>query len=298
VLDENLREVPVGAPGELCIGGEGLARGDFGRPELTAERFIPDPTGSAPGGRLYRTGDRVRLMPDGQIEFLGRMDHQVKVRGYRIELGEIEVILGAHPAVREVVVTPWPDRSGDKRLVAYVVPHPGINLPGGIERALLDHLQPRLPDYMVPSVIVPLEAMPLTENGKVDRRSLPAPEEVRAADAPVVAPRSQLEERLAAIWQDILGLARVSVHDNFFDLGGHSLLLMRLHERIRDSFGTNLTIIDIFARPTINDLAAFLSSSGSESDLSEADARARKQRETLKRKKQAAAAKSKQHGSA
>ena len=299
VLDERLRKVPVGISGELCIGGEGLARGYFGRPDLTAERFIPDPTGFEPGGRLYRTGDRVRLMPDGQLEFLGRMDTQVKVRGYRIELGEIEAVLGAHPAVRDVVVAAQPDRSGDKRLVAYVVPGPGGEPPGGLERALLDHVQPRLPDYMVPAVIVQLDALPLTSNGKVDRRALPAPQDSRPAGAPVVAPRSLLEERLAALWQDVLGVERVGVHDNFFDLGGHSLLLMRLHERVRESLGSGLSIIDLFARPTINDLAAFLASGGGESNLADVDTRARKQRDILKRKKQAAAqAKSKPHGSA
>jgi acyl-coenzyme A synthetase/AMP-(fatty) acid ligase/aryl carrier-like protein len=301
VLDEDLREVPVGVPGELCIGSEGLARGYFGRPDLTAERFIPDPTGSEPGGRLYRSGDRVRLMPDGQIEFLGRMDNQVKVRGYRIELGEIEVVLGAHPSVRDAVVTARSDRSGDKRLTAYVVPRAldrRADPPGGLEQSVLAHLQPRLPDYMIPSAIVLLDALPLTSNGKVDRGALPAPADVRADGAPVVAPRSVLEERLAALWQDVLGLSRVGVHDNFFDLGGHSLLLMRLHERIRESFSRDVSIIDIFARPTINDLASFLASGGGESDLSDADARARKQREILKRKKQAAAqAKSKPHGS-
>ncbi|WP_437669410.1 amino acid adenylation domain-containing protein [Sorangium sp. So ce131] len=317
VLDEHRNEVPAGVPGELYIGGEGLARGYFGRPDLTEERFIPDPTGCASGGRLYRTGDRVRLMSDGQLEFLGRIDHQVKVRGYRIELGEIEVVLGAHPGVREVVVAARPDRSGDKRLVAYVVPHGGraepssrrpgqrarpsdVDPPGGIERALRDFVQQRLPDYMHPSAIVLLDALPLTGNGKVDREALPAPDELRPAGAPIVAPRGSLEERLAALWQDVLGLERVSVHDNFFDLGGHSLLLMRLHERIRDAFGSDLSIVDLFARPTITALAAFLASGGGaggeRNEISEADARAMKQREILKRKK--LAAKSRQHGSA
>ncbi|WP_438036960.1 amino acid adenylation domain-containing protein [Sorangium sp. So ce204] len=314
VLDRDLNEVPAGVPGELCIGGEGLARGYLDLPELTAERFIHDPIGGEPGGRLYRTGDRVRLMPDGQLEFLGRMDQQVKVRGYRIELGEIEVVLGEHPAVREVVVVALPARSGDRRLVAYVVPHGGraaappaqagararpfmADPTGGLERAIRDHAQRRLPDYMHPSAIVLLDALPLTGNGKVDRRALPAPVELRPESAPMVAPRSSLEERLTAIWQDVLGIERVSVQDNFFDLGGHSLLLMRLHERVRESFGSDLSIVDLFARPTVTDLAAFLASgSGGGSDLSEADARALKQREILKRKKQAA--KSRQNGSA
>ncbi|XXY19116.1 amino acid adenylation domain-containing protein [Sorangium sp. So ce216] len=316
VLDQDLNEVPAGVPGELCIGGEGLARGYLDLPELTAERFVHDPVGGEPEGRLYRTGDRVRLMPDGQLEFLGRMDQQVKVRGYRIELGEIEVVLGEHPAVREVVVVAQPARSGDRRLVAYVVPHGGraaappalagprarpftADQTGGLDRAIRDHAQRRLPDYMHPSAIVLLDALPLTGNGKVDRRALPVPGELRAESAPMVAPRSSHEERLTAIWQDVLGLERVSVQDNFFDLGGHSLLLMRLHERVRESFGSDLSIVDLFARPTITDLAAFLASgsgSGGGSDLSEADARALKQREILKRKKQAA--KSRQNGSA
>ncbi|WP_437978877.1 amino acid adenylation domain-containing protein [Sorangium sp. So ce295] len=314
VLDQELNEVPAGVPGELCIGGEGLARGYLDLPELTAERFIPDPIGGGPEGRLYRTGDRVRLMPDGQLEFLGRMDQQVKVRGYQIELGEIEVVLGEHPGVREAVVVAQPARSGDRRLVAYVVPHGSraaapprqagararpftADPTGGLERTIRDHAQRRLPDYMHPSAIVLLDALPLAGNGEVDRRALPAPGELRPESAPMVAPRSSLEERLIAIWQDVLGIERVSVHDNFFDLGGHSLLLVRLHERVRESFGSDLSLVDIFARPTVTDLAAFLaSSSGRGSELSAADARALKQREILKRKKQAA--KSRQNGSA
>ena len=299
VLDEHLREVPIGIPGELCIGGVGLARGYLGRPDLTAERFIPDPTGSAPGERLYRIGDRVRWRPDGLLEFLGRMDRQVKVRGHRIELGEVEVALGTHPAVREAVAIVRPGRSGDNRLVAYVVPHPGAGAAHGLESAILDHLQLRLPEILIPSALVLLDALPFTSNGKVDRQALPAPEEIRPAATTAVAPRSVLEERIAALWQEVLGLERVGIYDNFFDLGGHSLLLMRFHDRVREQFRPDITILDLLVRPTISDIAAFLSSGGCESDLSGVDTRARKQREILKRKKQAAAqAKGKPHGSA
>ncbi|WP_052376143.1 non-ribosomal peptide synthetase [Chondromyces apiculatus] len=299
VLDEQMRIVPAGGRGELYIGGEGLARGYWGRPDLTAERFVPDPTGLEKGGRLYRTGDKVRLTSDGKIEFHGRIDHQVKVRGFRIELGEIETVLSAHPGVRDAVVAARPDHSGEKRLVAYVVPHPDAATSGSMERSILDYLQPRLPDYMLPSAIVVLDALPLTPSHKVNRSALPAPEEYRPADKPVVAPRSQLEEQLAALWKDVLGLKHVGVHDNFFDLGGHSLILMRLHERIRETLSVSLSIVDIFARPTIGELATFLASGDGGGNFAEADARARKQREILKRKKLTAAqAKSKPHGSA
>ncbi|WP_218920282.1 non-ribosomal peptide synthetase [Chondromyces crocatus] len=298
VLDAHLREVPVGVPGELYIGGGGLARCYLGRPDLTAQRFVPDPTGEGKGGCLYRTGDRVRWAPEGRLEFLGRLDHQVKVRGYRVELGEIEAVLSGHPSVREVLVVSRPDRSGNLTLVAYVTSRSGEEVHEGIGRVLLDHLQTRLPDHMIPSSIVPLKAFPLTANGKMNHHALPEPELSRAERDPSAPPRSLLEERLATLWQEVLGLQRVGVHDNFFDLGGHSLLLMRLHERVREQLHRDITILDMFVRPTISALASFLASSREEGSLADADVRALKQRDTLKRKKLAAQAKSKQHGSA
>jgi amino acid adenylation domain-containing protein len=218
VLDERMRPVPVGVPGELYIGGVQIARGYWGRPTQTAERFIPDPFSDAPEALMYRTGDRARWRPDGALDFLGRLDHQVKVRGFRIELGEIETTLRQHPAIRQAAVVARPDAIGGTRLVAYVVPR-GEAVSAG---ELSSHLRQRLPEAMVPSAFVALEAMPLNPNGKVDRNALPAPEGNRdQAGEAYVAPRTAVEETLAAIWREILGLERVGVHDNFFALGGH-----------------------------------------------------------------------------
>jgi amino acid adenylation domain-containing protein len=247
VLDARLRPVPVGVPGELCVGGAGVARGYAGRPSLTAETFVPDPFGAEPGARMYRTGDRVRWRPDGRIEFLGRMDQQVKVRGYRIELGEIEAALLARGGVREAVVVLHQAPSGDRRLVGYVV---GEDADAA---GLRDALKAELPDYMVPAALVRLDALPLTPNGKLDRRALPAPE--LEADG-YVAPRTPAEEVLAAIWAEVLGAPRVGVHDGFFDLGGHSLLATRVVSRVREAFRVELPLRALFEAPTVAELAA------------------------------------------
>ena len=222
VLDQRLQPVPVGVPGELHIGGVSLARGYLGRPDLTNEKFISDPFSAEAGARMYKTGDLVRWLPDGNIEYLGRLDHQVKVRGFRIELGEIEAVLREHPAVRETVVVARKDASGEKSLVAYLVPHAMQQPTLGDLRA---HVRQKLPNYMVPSAFVLLESLPITPNGKVDRRALPSPEERRLQTAhEYEAPRTPLQRDLAAIWAEVLRLDRVGIHDNFFELGGHSLL--------------------------------------------------------------------------
>ncbi len=269
VLDGGLEPCPIGVSGDLYIGGDCLCSGYAGRPDLTAPSFLPDPFASRPGARLYRTGDRVRRFADGNIEFLGRLDQQVKVRGYRIELGEIEVALSRCPGVREAVVLARPAREGatdDLRLVAYVVPGPAGEEATAAE--LRDTLRRALPEYMVPAAFVFLEALPVTANGKLDRKALPDPRrEEGGVDGPrvVAAPRTPLEERLAGLWSEVLGIANASgiggtggigVDDNFFELGGHSLLATQLVARIRQALGVEVPLRTLFQRPTLGDLAA------------------------------------------
>jgi amino acid adenylation domain-containing protein len=257
VLDASLRLVPVGVRGELYLAGEGLARGYLNRPELTAERFIPDPFAAEPGARMYRTGDVVRFLAEGELEYFGRADHQVKVRGFRIELGEIETALGAQAGVRESVVVVREDARGEKHLVAYVVAAEGAGELRGSE--LRASLRGRLPDYMIPSAFVLMDELPLTPNGKLDRKRLPAPERGAGADAEsFVAPRNALEETLAGYWIEVLGVERVGVDDNFFDLGGHSLLAVQVVARVRDTFHVELPLRDLFEMPTVAGLAATL----------------------------------------
>jgi amino acid adenylation domain-containing protein len=253
VLDSRLRPVPVGVPGELYIGGAGVARGYLRRPSLTAERFLPDPFGSRPGGRLYRTGDLARWRPDGELEFLGRADDQVKIRGYRIELGEVESALRRHPAIREAAVVAREDTPGDRRLVAYVV----ADEPSPPDAAELRRwLGETLPEYMIPSAIVALEALPLTPNGKLDRDALPAPEQVGPAAARgYEPPRGPIEEAVAAAWAEVLGRERVGAHDSFLDLGGHSLMVAQVQSRLLAEFGVELPLRALFEAPTVAALA-------------------------------------------
>ncbi|HEY0738300.1 MAG TPA: amino acid adenylation domain-containing protein, partial [Herpetosiphonaceae bacterium] len=283
ILDQQLHPAPVGVPGEVYVGGAGLARGYFNAPAQTAERFIPDPFAAEYGARLYRTGDRARWLPNGEVEFLGRLDHQVKIRGFRIELGEIETLLSGHPLVREAVVIAREDAPGDTRLVAYVVgeqknqgtkeqssttdsPSPiaigeVVAKAGGegLTSTLRAYLQEQLPSHMIPAAFVVLPALPLTPNGKVDLRALPVPIADRPeTGADYLAPRSGVERQIAAIWQEALKLERVGIHDNFFDLGGHSLLLVQVHNQLRATY-SHLQLVDLFRYPTIRTLAAFLS---------------------------------------
>jgi amino acid adenylation domain-containing protein len=258
VLDPSLRLAPVGVPGELVVAGAGLARGYLGRPDLTAERFIPDPVSGRRGARAYRSGDLARHLPDGDLEYLGRIDHQMKIRGFRIEPGEIEAALGSHPEVRECVVLAREDTPGLRLLVAYVVsaetPSDAAPNPGDLRAFLAE----RLPDYMVPAAFVAMEALPLSQNGKVDRRALPAPDRVRRGQGEFIAPRTRTEEVLAEIWKDILGLDQVSVEDGFFELGGHSLLATQVLARIRQTFAVDLPLRDVFQRPTVAGLAELI----------------------------------------
>nr|BFD89294.1 hypothetical protein KitaXyl93_06540 [Kitasatospora sp. Xyl93] len=254
VLDADLRPVPVGVPGELCLGGVRLARGYHRRPGLTADRFVPDPLATAPGQRLYRTGDLVRRRPDGAIEFLGRIDRQVKLRGLRIELGEIEAALARHPAVREAVVVAAPTAPGERQLVAYLVARPGAEVPPVAD--LRAHLRDLLPEYMIPARWTPLAEFPMTSSGKVDRRALPDPAPAgteRTADH--LPPEGPVQEALAAIWSEVLGLPGVGAQDDFFALGGHSLLATRVLAALREAFAVDLPLRRLFEATTVAALA-------------------------------------------
>ncbi|HEX6292026.1 MAG TPA: amino acid adenylation domain-containing protein [Herpetosiphonaceae bacterium] len=294
ILNAGLHPVPVGVVGELYIGGVGLAHGYLNRPDLTAERFIPDPFGQNPGARLYKTGDLARYQPDGNVIYLGRSDQQVKVRGFRIELGEIETVLRQHPAIREAVVLAREDHPGDTRLVAYVVGEQGnkgtkeqtgeqrrgcplgMGTPNKEQRnqetetrnlelgtwnsELRTYVRQRLPDYMVPNTFVVLDTLPLTPNGKLDRSALPVPDTARPAlEAAFVAPRTEVERTIAAVWQALLNIEQIGLHDNFFDLGGHSLLVVQAHSQLSTIFNCAIAMVDLFKYPTVSALAEHLS---------------------------------------
>jgi amino acid adenylation domain-containing protein/thioester reductase-like protein len=253
ILDTNLQPVPIGVPGELYIGGASLARGYLNRPDFTAEKFIPNPYSNEPGLRLYKTGDLARYLPDGNIEYIGRIDYQVKLRGFRIELGEIEAVISQSPSVCGSVVVVREDETGNKNLVAYITLHPEqtLKIP-----ELRRFLESKLPDYMVPKAFVMLEALPLTPNGKIDRRALPAPDLNQLIPiSNFVAPSNPVEEMLAGIWAELLGIEKVGVCDNFFELGGHSLLATRVRTRIRQVFGVELPLRRLFEAPTVAEFA-------------------------------------------
>ncbi|HVY05093.1 MAG TPA: amino acid adenylation domain-containing protein [Burkholderiales bacterium] len=250
VVDPQMQLLPIGIPGELLVGGAGLARGYLNDPALTARRFLPDPF--RPGGRVYRTGDRVRYLPDGNLEFLGRLDHQVKIRGFRIEPGEIEAIIAAHPDVKEAVVVAHAFAPDDVRLLAYAV---SDNPPADLAEQLRSTVCTKMPDHMVPAHFTVLAAMPLTATGKVDRKALPGPHRSMLAESRYVAPRTPMEEALASTWRDVLQLERIGIHDDFFDLGGHSLLLARLVSRINLVYRVKLGVPDLIQNPTIEHLA-------------------------------------------
>jgi amino acid adenylation domain-containing protein len=258
LLDQQLQPAPTGVAGHLHVGGVGLTRGYLQQPQLSAEKLIPDPFSTGPGAQLYRTGDLARYLPDGRLEFLGRLDQQVKVRGFRIELEEIEAALTSHEAVQSAVVVALERTKGKKELVAYVIADktrkPAIS-------ELRAHLKQRLPDYMSPSYFVLLEEWPLTPNGKLDRLALPAPTDIRAQTETVyLAPRNEVEKIVAAVWQEVLQLDQVGVHDNFFDLGGHSLLMLRIQGKVRTLFNRDMSIVEMFRYPTVSSLAEMLGS--------------------------------------
>ncbi|MGK7877798.1 MAG: amino acid adenylation domain-containing protein, partial [Xenococcaceae cyanobacterium] len=282
ILDKHLQPVPIGVPGELYIGGDGLARGYLNRPELTSEKFIPNPfmnsesslrsytpqfadaralrecsaNGIPNSERLYKTGDLARYLPDGNIEFLGRIDNQVKIRGFRIEPGEIESVLNTHPQIQQAVVIVTEDIPGNKRLVAYVVTDESLSI-----NQLREFGKFKLPEYMVPSAFVTLDTLPLTPNGKIDRKALPAPDGQITREHEYVAPRTAIELQLTQIWSSVLNITSVGVHDNFFELGGHSLLAVRLMFQIQQHFQKNFPLATLFQNPTIKQLASLLGSS-------------------------------------
>ncbi|MFH0340608.1 MAG: amino acid adenylation domain-containing protein, partial [Chromatiales bacterium] len=263
ILDSALNPAPIGVPGELHIAGAGLARGYLNRPELTAEKFISHPFSDDPNERLYRSGDLARYRADGGIEFLGRIDSQVKLRGFRIELGEIEACLRQHSKLREAAVLAREDHGGERRLAAYFVPN-DASAPASAEE-LRSFLKDLLPDYMVPSAFVALDQMPLTPNGKLDRKALPVPDRLRSDSAPV-APRTPLEQQLAAIFASVLKIDRVGIRDNFFDLGGHSFLVLRVLAEIEKACGRRLSVATLFQAPTVEEIGRILTAGDSFDD--------------------------------
>jgi len=286
VLSRHLEPVPFGVPGELYLGGASVARGYCRRPDMTAERFVPDPFSAEPGARMYRTGDMARLLPDGILDFIGRRDHQVKIRGFRVELGEIETVLADAPGVREVAVLARSGSAGASGagssaapadaavdavtrnpLVGYVVMDEGVE--ADVDR-LREHLRRQLPGYMVPHRILVLDEMPRTTSGKLDRRALPEP---GVQEAPVVkvesGPRTATEQRLVPIWCEILSRDRISIYDSFFELGGHSLMAAQLRSRLRSRLGVDLDLRRLFDEPTIAGLARIIDESGGVQEVSE-----------------------------
>jgi amino acid adenylation domain-containing protein len=287
LLDKQLKPVPITAAGELHIGGNGLARGYLHRPELTAEKFIPNPFSREAGARLYKTGDLARYLPDGQIEFLGRIDTQVKIRGFRIELGEIEALLARHEKVGEAIVLAREDgAAGNKRLVAYVVSRRETPPPTPAE--LREHLAATLPEYMMPTAFVILEEFPLTRNGKVDRSGLPAPESVvHELPAMYIAPGTEVEQAIVNIWQEVLQVNKIGIHDNFFDLGGHSLLVVQVHGKLREAFDTELSIVEMFRNPTVSALARYFGDGqGQLPSFGQVQSRAEKRKQAVNRRTQ------------
>jgi hypothetical protein len=282
ILDRCGQPVPTGVTGELFIGGDGVARGYLNRAELTAERFIADPFSSNPQARFYRTGDMARYKVDGKIEFLGRNDFQVKIRGYRIELGEIEKLLDKHPAINKSVVIAREDVPGDKRLVAYLIPYSGQSV---TSTELREYMKADLPEFMIPAHFVTMKEFPLTPNLKTDRKALPAPDQAALqSETAYVPPQNDLEQKIAAMWREILNVSKVGMNDNFFDLGGHSLLTVEAHRRLKEIVETTLSVTDLFRFTTIRALVDHLTqdengNGGEESRVQQSLSRAEKRKQ-------------------
>ena len=270
ILDRNLRPVPIGVPGELYIGGAGVTGGYLNRPELTAQQFVPDPFSQQADARLYKTGDLVRWLPDGNIEFLGRLDYQVKVRGHRIELGEVETTLARHPSIKDAVCVASEGAVGGPRLVAYLVANSPAHPEAGELQAYMNRL---VPEYMVPSAFVMLDAFPLTPNGKIDRKSLPAPSRSRStSDSAYVVPQGDLEKSVAKVWERVLDMENPGTQDNFFDLGGHSVLMIQMQLQLREVLGKNVALVQLYKHPTIHQLVQYLSQEPGDEPVSQMSA--------------------------
>jgi acyl carrier protein len=288
VLDKYLQPVPIGVPGELYISGAGLARGYLNQPEMTADRFISNlfidfgnPKFST---HLYKTGDLVRYLSDRNLEFLGRIDQQVKLRGFRIELGEIQAVLNQHPGVRETIVVPRENEPSQPQLVAYVVSHPQQTI---TVTELQRLLKEKLPDYMVPSAFVMLEALPLLPNGKVNYQALPIPDQARPElESVYQPPQTEIEQTIANIWQEVLHVDELGIHDNFFELGGHSLLLVQVHSKIQQTFQRDFSLVEMFQYPTISHLAKYLTQDSIEQTSLQNSQRTESRTASIQRRKQ------------
>jgi acyl carrier protein len=268
IVNDQMQLNPIGVPGEICVSGIGVGEGYWKNAEKTRLSFVPNRFEGTRGSTIYRTGDLGQWLPDGCIDFLGRIDHQVKIRGFRIELGEIESALGRHPAVSEAVVVAREDRPGDRRLVAYVVPRPEH---ASVNGELRQFLKGSLPAHMIPSAFVVLPRLPLAPSGKVDRRALPAPEDAGVSgEDSFVAPRTPVEEMLAGMWAELLKVERIGVEDNFFELGGHSLMATQVVSRVRDAFQIELGLRQLFEAPTVAELAVLVVQKMAEQTESEA----------------------------
>ncbi len=256
VVDQHMNPVPIGVPGELLIGGIGVARGYFDRPDLTAQKFIPNPWADSPGERLYRSGDLVRYLSDGTIEFISRVDLQVKIRGLRVELGEIEAVLDEHENIDSAVVLALRDKGGEYRLAGYYISRNGQDIPGN---ELSAFLSAKLPPYMVPAVFQRMDEFPLTQNKKIDRKSFPNPffrNKLNRTD--IVKPKNDIERTIAEAWRKVLNINQISINDNFFEIGGHSLIMIKLHAVLEESLDTKLSVVELFQYPTIAAQAKFL----------------------------------------
>ena len=283
ILDKFRNPVPIGVTGKLYVSGVSVGKGYTNNPELTKERFLPDPFNPSRGWKMYKTGDLARFMPDGNIEYLGRSDFQVKIRGFRVELGEIEKLLSGHPQVKGNAVIAWEKENGDKYLVAYIISQDGLNIE---TTAIREYLRNKLPQYMIPSVFVFVDQLPLNPNGKLDRKALPAPDFTNVTGDDYVAPRNEIEAILTDIWKEVIGVSEIGINDNFFEIGGHSLLLTQVNSKMAETFQRDFSLIEMFTYPTISALAAYVAGDTAGQTFSHDEDRIQKQKEAKRRRKE------------